>query len=223
MNFTFGIITSGNNLNNLNIIIDSIEEQNIPNYEIIIVGGDYIERKNVVHVAFNENIKKMWITKKKNTITNLAKYDNIVYMHDYIKLNDDWYEGHLKYGDDFYVLMDKILNTDGSRYRDWTLWADDMESVVQRRFLIPYDITHLSKYMYISGAYWVAKKNIMLEFPLNENLSWGESEDVEWSKRIRQKYDFSININSAVKLLKYKWRNFDESILTDINILKNIK
>jgi hypothetical protein len=223
MNFTFGIITSGNNLNNINIIIDSIEKQNIPNYEIIIVGGEHIERKNVIHVTFDENIKKMWITKKKNIITNLAKYDNIVYMHDYIKLNNDWYSGFLKYGNDFKICMTIILNIDNSRYRDWTLWADDMENIVQRRFLIPYSITHLSKYMYISGAYWVAKKHIMLEFPLNENLSWGEGEDVEWSKRIRQKYDFSINANSSVKLLKYKWRNFDESISTDINILKNIK
>ena len=37
MNFTFGIITN-NNITNLYKIIDSIELQNIPNYEIIIVG-----------------------------------------------------------------------------------------------------------------------------------------------------------------------------------------
>ena len=44
----------------------------------------------------------------------------------------------------------------------------------------------------------------MEEFLLNENLFWGQSEDVEWSKRIRQKYNFSINENSKVQLLKYK-------------------
>jgi hypothetical protein len=72
-------------------------------------------------------------------------------------------------------------------------------------------MTHLSKYLYFSGAYWVGKKDIMTEFPLNENLLWGQSEDVEWSLRIREKYDFSINKHSSVQLLKYKDRAFDES------------
>jgi hypothetical protein len=51
----------------------------------------------------------------------------------------------------------------------------------------------------------------MTEFPLNENLLWGQSEDVEWSLRIREKYDFSMNKHSSVQLLKYKDRAFDES------------
>jgi hypothetical protein len=47
MNFTFGIITRGDN--NISKIIKSIEEENIQNYEIIIVGGNYIEGKNIKH------------------------------------------------------------------------------------------------------------------------------------------------------------------------------
>ena len=65
-------------------------------------------------------------------------------------------------------------------------------------------MTHLSKYMYISGAYWVAKKQIMEEFPLDESLVWGKGEDVEWSKLVREKYNFSFNRNSSVKFLKQK-------------------
>ena len=38
MNFTFGIITGGNNELMINDIINSIENENIPNYEIIVVG-----------------------------------------------------------------------------------------------------------------------------------------------------------------------------------------
>ena len=41
MNFTFGIITSQKDaLNSLSSIIGSIKDLNIPNYEIIIIGGD---------------------------------------------------------------------------------------------------------------------------------------------------------------------------------------
>jgi hypothetical protein len=59
----------------------------------------------------------------------------------------------------------------------------------------------------------------MEEFPLNETLSWGESEDVEWSKRVREKYTFTMNQNSTVKSSKYKNRVFeimDDSILLNL-------
>lgn len=42
----------------------------------------------------------------------------------------------------------------------------------------------------------------MEEFPLNEELYWGDGEDVEWSLRVREKYDFTMNVFSEVKLLK---------------------
>ena len=42
----------------------------------------------------------------------------------------------------------------------------------------------------------------MEEFPLDENLVWGQGEDVEWSKRVREKYDFNMNTNSTVRIIK---------------------
>ena len=65
MDFTFGIITGGNNDTMINKIIDSIESQNIPNYEIIIVGNSIVNKNNVRVIAFNENQKDKWITRKK--------------------------------------------------------------------------------------------------------------------------------------------------------------
>ena len=56
----------------------------------------------------------------------------------------------------------------------------------------------------VKRAQKVAKQNVMKEFPLDENLVWGEGEDVEWSKRIREKYEFSFNKYSKVKLQKEK-------------------
>lgn len=224
MNFSFGIITGGNNDYNINLIIDSIENQNIPNYEIIIVGDSKITRNNTINIFFDDNIKSKWITRKKNIITENAKYDNIVYMHDYVYLLDNWYDGFLKFGENFNFCMTKIENFDGTRFRDWTLWALDAEPILNSRgFLIPYDITNLSKLMYFSGTYWVAKKDKMLKFPLNERLFWAEGEDVEWSSRVRIEYDFSMNTYSTVKLLKYKDKAFNYSSEKDIEILKKIK
>jgi hypothetical protein len=223
MDFTFGITTSGGNDIIINEIINSIVKENIPNYEVIIVGNSSIIRDHVIVIPFNENIKRGWITAKKNIITKESKYDNIVYLHDYIKLDDGWYEGQLKSGNDFKIRMDKIINLDGQRFRDWCIWPHNnntMDNFIGRECLIPYDIIHLSKYMYISGAYWIAKRDVMLEFPLNESLSWGEGEDVVWSKQVRLKYDFNMNQNSSVRIMKpNKDRVFLETSDDKINVL----
>lgn len=206
MRFTFGIITGGGAEARINQIIDSIEAQNITEYEVIVVGNCNITRNHTKVFPFDESQKKMWITRKKNMITNEAFYENIVYLHDYIRLEPSWYEGFEKFGEDFKVCMTKMVNPDGGRYRDWTLWAGDAGKLGldSHHCLLPYNITNLSKYMYISGAYWVAKKDVMLEFSLDESRGWAQGEDVEWSQRLRQTYDFSMNPFSCVRLLKHK-------------------
>ena len=224
MDFSFGIITNGDNDNYINQIIDSIEVQNIPNYEIIIVGATKVSRVNTTTIPFDESVKAMWITKKKNLITLNAKYENLVFLHDYISLTEGWYEGFLSFGDDFKVCMTKIINIDGTRFRDWTLMPRLFQHrLPNREYLLPYTMTHLSKYMYISGAYWVAKKNIMLEEPLNESLVWGQAEDSEWSSRISNKYNFSINTKSTVKVIKpNKPAVFIECSDSSLELLNNL-
>jgi hypothetical protein len=132
---------------------------------------------------------------------------------------EGWYEGHIKFGDDFVVLMDKIINLDDTRFRDWCLYDVPFET----GRIMSYEISNpnLNKYMCISGSYWVAKKDLMLEFPLNENLVWGQTEDVEWSYRVNKKYNFKMNINSSVKLLKFKLNVHSFSTEEDNEKLKN--
>lgn len=203
MKFTFGIITSPGTDVFIQQIANSICEENIPEFEILIIGGNTAYDDGVLRVIpFDETQKKMWITRKKNLLTQNAKYENIVYLHDYIMLLPGWYNGFLKFGNEFEICMTPILNIDNTRFRDWTLWLDSPNATLQR--LLPYTVTELSKHMYISGAYWIAKKRLMEQFPFDESLSWGEGEDVKWSKQIRDMYDFKINTNSCVKLLKYK-------------------
>lgn len=220
MDFTFGIITNGTEDDKINEIVDSIELQNIPNYEIVIVGNSKVSRNRTEVIEFDESIKKSWITKKKNTVTDYANFENIVYLHDYIKFDKDWYTGFLKFGNDFDLCMTKIVNPDETRYRDWCLcmWNDSRyESIFGQknqlisdivepgmRCLLPYDEERFTNHMYFSGAYWVAKKNVMMEFPLNDELVWGQGEDVIWSIEVRKKYQFKMNKYSKVKLLKHK-------------------
>jgi len=205
MNFTFGIITGGTNngresLSNIEIsdricnIIESIRSQNIPNYEIIIVGGINNYGEGIRHIEFDESQKKGWITRKKNIIVENAKYDNLVIMHDYIKLEHGWYQGFLEFGDDWDVCMNITNNIKGGRWIDW------LSDHGKYHVLIPYDTKDSG--MYISGAYWVAKKSFMERYPLDESLSWGQAEDVDWSKRCLGNANYKMNTNSSVRICK---------------------
>ena len=196
MRFTFGIVTVGSP--RVPTIIKSIKD-NVPNPEIIVVGGEAIS--GVKHIPFNEKTKPAWITLKKNIITREATNEHVVYLHDYIVITEGWYEGFLKFGSDWDVCMNVITNQDGTRYRDWVTW-DGPEGQLR---LVDYSYTK-TQHMYVSGAYWVAKKSFMTENPLDERRSWGQGEDVEWSKRVRNDWKYAMNPHSEVKMLKYKER-----------------
>jgi len=211
MKFTFGIITYNDEARTL-LAIKSILRENIPDCQIIVVGGENLyNNDNITHIPFDESIKEGWITKKKNIITENAKYDNIVYMHDYIKLNQGWYNKFVEFGDDWDICMNRINSFKyqhpwGNRFRDWTAWDDPgicNIGGVHSCVMMPYAYNE-TQHMYISGTYWVAKKKVMEEEPLNETLCWGEGEDVEWSKRVRTKCRYVMNPHSSVQLTKLK-------------------
>ena len=221
MDFTFGIITTGDNDDFIKIIIESIKQNNIPNYEIIIVGNTCIQNTDIITIInFDEKIKHGWITRKKNIIIEKSKYENIVLLHDYVKFNPDWYTGFLKFGDNYDLCINPIKNTYGNRFRDYTLFPStvdylnidyspvDIDPYFAEYCLLPYDFENdikTNKYMYISGAYYVIKKHIANKFLLDENLCHSQSEDVEYSKRLHNNGIFiKCNKYSSVSLLKYK-------------------
>jgi hypothetical protein len=218
--FTFGIIGTNTNRQFHDKIFKSILDQQIPNVQIIYVGSDLNTDLNVDFIEFDETIKNAWITKKKNLITKFAKNENIVFMHDYIVLESNWFAGFKKFGNDFDVCMNVIKNFDGSRYLDWLLCHEDIK-FLGKEYMLPYD-ENFSNIMYFSGSYYICKKKVCLDFPLNENLCWGEGEDIEFSKRLRQKYKFLMNIYSSVKLLKQKEMPFVSISNTNLEFVKKI-
>ncbi|KKN72163.1 hypothetical protein LCGC14_0413750 [marine sediment metagenome] len=225
--FTFGIITYADEGVNDHLLkaIESIRVLKIPEYEILIVGHKgkldahpktSEKNKDVRIINFDDTIRPKWITKKKNLITKHAKYNNIVYQHDYITFDKNWYNGFKKFGTEWHVCMNKIQNNDGTRYRDWVLFPYhlvwhrpktknlwDYVGIKNNRSMLPYDEKRFTKWQYISGAYWVAKKIVMQEFPLDEKLLWGQGEDCVWSLEVMKRYNFTMNQHSTVHLLKF--------------------
>jgi hypothetical protein len=204
--FTFGIITAGGMDERINLIIDSIEKEQIPEYEIIVIGSCGVVRNKTRIIPFDEGQRPGWITRKKNLITAHAVYENVVYMHDYVSLYPGWYRGMKSYGNEFKILLTKMLNPNETRFSEWLLDPHTSQSALPGKpwmeCLMPYDIRHLSRMMYISGAYWIAKKELMLKYPLDENRSWNQEEDLYWSRAVRDVHQFELNIESSVILLK---------------------
>ena len=202
LSLTFGIITDGNQDKRIDYIINTIEAQSIPQdrYEIIIVGNSKLVRTNTRIIPFDESKRTAWITKKKNIIAQEAKFNNIVILHDYIIFGFEWYDNYCEFGEDWDVAMNPIFNQDNTRFRDWVYWPDSAHYLKW----INYNDHSWIKDQYLSGSYYLIKKEFALKHPLNEELSWGQGEDIEWSRSVRDFWNLKCNKKSWVKLLKFK-------------------
>jgi len=210
MNFSFCIITDGSIAakERIKLTIQTIESLNIPNYEILCIGGqdgfEDIKSPNFKKFAFDETIKPAWITKKKNEIVKLTKYENLVLFHDYFVFKQDWYTGY-KILDEKNVKWDiacnPILMINNARdYTDWVTW-DHPEHGRQKS--ISYNNWSMTEHQYISGGYFLVKKQFMIDNPFNEELVANQEEDVEWSLRVRNKATIICNSLSIVQHTKW--------------------
>lgn len=204
--WSVAIITSGADLAMLEQVIASIERelQNSP-VEIILVAPPDFE----LNRSFNVPIKyygyrdskflPALITRKKNIGVSLAQYDKVVVCHDYLLFAPGWKTAWDSFGSDFEVATNRVLRQDGSRLLDWTVCDyPDLGFA-----LLPYDVS-ANQYQYISGTYFVVKRNFYLANPLKDSLRWGEGEDIEWSRRIRAKTTFKFNQAALVTCAKVK-------------------
>ena len=242
MNITFGIITDGSNDQRIDVIIDSIQANNIPRdkYEIIIVGNSNINRNNTRIILFDEHIKQKWITRKKNLITEYAKFDTIVYIHDYIAFADNWWQ-RVRPMQNFDILLTRRLNYNKrDRLFDWVAYKSkypiiDMDGKVIRRYFDPsilasgnfnlrYEDTH-NPFQYIPGGYWIAYKQFMQKYPLDERYGWAHAginderkihhinnkeyvqcnQDIQWSYRVlKDGARVQLLVDTYVYSLKHK-------------------
>jgi hypothetical protein len=183
MSITFGIITGGGQPSFLNEIIDSIELEEIPEYEVIIVGSCFVQRNKTKVFEFPPDKQLPWITKKKNIIAQIASFETIVFLHDYIKFEKGWYAGFLRFlneNPEWDVSMCKIKQNNGQRAIDWMGLPNDP---IYGNILLPYDYCN-PKGMYVPGNFFIVKRDFIRKHPLDETRLWGDGEDIEWSKRI---------------------------------------
>jgi hypothetical protein len=180
---TFGIITGGGQTSLINQIIDSIEQERIPQYEVIVIGSFLTAREHTRVYEFPDQQFPNWITKKKNILAQLANFDTLVLLHDYIKLKEGWYPGYLQFQNEnpnWDVAMCRMEESNGKRAMDWLGLPNDP---IYGNVLFPYEYCN-PKGMYVPGNFFMVKRDFFLKHPLDEQRLWGMGEDIEWSKRI---------------------------------------
>lgn len=218
------VITDGKSNSLLEKLIMSVhKELDGSRYEIIIVGPPRLTLSttlinfNLIHIPYRElkiPYVSGWITRKKNIGISAAKYNNVVVTHDYVLFKPGWKKGFDSFGD-FDVCTNIIIDMDGERSTDWLTW--DYPDIGQA--LVPYD-KECSMYQYLCGIYFIGKRQFLLQNPQLEHLRWGEAEDIEWSKIIREKTVFKLNTKSTIQFAKKKWK-LTQEILEQTEKLKN--
>lgn len=220
---SFGICTDGSSTERLNVVIDSIKNLRVPKFEIIIVGPsgtlDDIDaeiKDKILFLEFDEDIKRSWITKKKNLIAERASCNIIVFLHDYIVFRHDWYAKFcqaLSNSMAFDVAICRISDQNGDRYTDWILHPLNYQITDLISFpnycLLPYNLKKTRHLQYVSGAFFISTREFMKKFPFDETLVWGMGEDVEWSFRWRKQDTKYLFLDGpVVTLLKSKKTQF---------------
>ena len=217
---SFIVVTSGTNDDVVNQLIDSIEVLAMPEYEVIVVGGltTTVNRKNTIHIPFDENQRPApWLTRKKNLGSQASKYEVNVIMHDYHAFDPDWYIEFEKFGTDWDICVQQIFMLEsqgGQRANGWRMGSIPEYPEIPNCMTVPWDIDCFVPYMGIQGAYWVCKRSVMQEEPLNETLLKGQNDDVEWWPRVipgwqgqnvnQVKYKIVANPNCIIRLTKEK-------------------
>jgi len=203
--WTFGIITVYEDIERLNAIIESIRALNVPEYEILLVGGGdssgLLPGSDIRQIEFDESERDKWITRKKNILNDNASFDTVVIMHDYHVFDPNFYESFESFGYDWDICeVPQYLITGARNPMDWSLWDKPGHG---RAWSLDYNDWSQTQYMYISGAFFIVKRHVLILEPFDESLLWNQEEDVEWSMRVRNRFVMKANGNTAVRHNKW--------------------
>jgi hypothetical protein len=185
--WTFGVLTTGTRLANVERFIDSIAAFCPEPHEILIVSpvalGDLERRPNVRVLRFTEHDARGWITRKKNLVCELAQFSDILVCHDRFMLTPDFCRSFDAWGYGYGLAAPRVQLADGSRALDWAV-VSSQNHVWSAGGLLDYRA--YSQYAYTPGGATIIRRAFWQDFPWNENLFWNEHEDVELCRRIQR-------------------------------------
>ncbi len=164
MEISFVIITNGIKSEELLLQVKSIIDQNIPTYEIIIVGktNQKFELPNIYYIEDSYNADRGSLGGLRNKACSIAKYENLVISDDDMIFPQNWYINLLK-SPQFEILTTCIKNPDGTRFWDNACYMSPTHGHIN----LNYNEEDSHKYM-SGGQSWLIKKLIW------EKVKWDE-------------------------------------------------
>lgn len=208
--WTFGIITNGKRDDWIEKMLESIRQQHIPEYEVIVCGTHHQRNEpNFKYIPFNMRDEKGWISRKKNLIAENARFNNLCIMHDRLFLHPRWFAGMKKYGDTFEAITCRQILDDGDRAGDWltTNGRYNKKTAYFQQYRIELLNYHdWDFWAYLGGQLAIIKKHVWKEIPWNETLYWNDGEDVDLSLRL-QRAGKILRVNPDALVKTVAWRH----------------
>ena len=219
--WSFGIITDGKKNEQVNNLVNSIKEQRIPEFEILICGPYSSSDKEIVVIDYEKNDCRGHITHKKNKIAQIAKYENLIILHDRYTFSKTWFERMKSFGNDFELLAVPNIGPLGGRVNDWPSFEGlPSDRLISNSKLLPY--SSYSNSIYMQGGLIIIKRSIYNDIKLDEKLYWGELEDILFSK-IAYLKGYLLVIDANNKIFTNSGRIKESRHLTELqNILRNM-
>ncbi|MFZ5875373.1 MAG: hypothetical protein ACOYXU_03080 [Nitrospirota bacterium] len=200
--WSFGIITNGKKPEQVEALVESIVQQNIPEREILVCGPfagahPYKDLKVLDDVVLVDDVRAP-ICAKKNRIINASRYNNLCILHDRFRLPRDWHARFRQYGNFFDFLCLPTVDEGGRRFRvDWMCFCDPITRTLVRNRALPY--SRWSAGQIIQGGVILGKKHLMADYGLDERLHWEELEDMHFSKMAYLDGAFmNIDVNNCI-------------------------
>jgi glycosyltransferase involved in cell wall biosynthesis len=178
--YSFITITRGDRPEKLQRLIASIEAQNFPEVEVIVVRDE----KQAGHLGV-----------LRNAGCRQAKYYRLVVIDDDMILHPGFYKGLLRFEDEsktkFDILTCRILNPDNTRYWDWK------GHEFGKNWLLDYgdDDPRVS----MTGGLCIFDKGVFNNVQWDETRGFYQEEDVDFTNRLKAAgYKIGFNPWSAV-------------------------
>lgn len=167
MDISFVVVSNGKKREKTELVLRAIHFQQIPNYEIIVV-GDYPEGDGYGVLKNKKAAKAGLLGKMRNAASEASSMSHICILDDDMILASDWYKNLLKYGDDFSILTSQVRLPDGTRFWDHTCY----QSPDRGHCLL--EPEEDDDYLYMSGGQgWVMKREVFEKCKWNEDFSTG--------------------------------------------------
>jgi len=178
-------------------LLQSIENQNIPERQVVIV-GDYEGAipANIHFVSRPDLSARAAICEARNIGINASDGDPVILLDDDVEFPSGWYEDTKdRLARPFDLLTCRVSLPTGERWYDWN-WASRKDPVCPTRML---DYAEKDRNVYISGCMMIIGQHVLEKVRFNETLANHQRDDVDFCHRVADAgFDIDIVTNAYV-------------------------